>query len=306
MNVYYYTPEEAGLGADFAPGYFRLGGFDEVLFVDVADVFVLPTDIRHVTDKQILALPHLKGNEARHVFFSLSEFPDRPLPVTEALGFRTDHNERLARYNPNVMTWCWGVEDLSRYIAPPKEGFHFDVHAQMWASTPTSALTVQSCEGAGLRVHNSLNNFFYGTLETAEDERLPELRRTFLESMQRSRLVLVPRSRLRVNRYRFYEALSMGRVPVLIGDGVTLPFPDSPTWEQCMLRVWEHEAHNVGALLRYFLEHISDEELRVRGWAGRELWETCLKNEVWEEVWGECVAKQLNLKPVKREVFYVS
>lgn len=305
MNAYYYTPEEAGL-KKYAPGYFRLGeGWDTVLFPDAADAFVLPTDIRHVSDKQILRLPYLKGNEGRHVFFSLSEYPDRPLPVWDAIGFRTDHNPRLAVPNRNVMTWCWGVENLGGYVAPPAEGFEFDIHAQMWASTPLAEVTVGSCEAAGLRVHKSLNNFFYGTLESANDERLPALRRTFLETMNRSRLVLVPRSRPGVNRYRFFEALSMGRVPVLIGDDVGLPFPDNAAWETCCLRVFESEANYIGELLRHWLASISDEELIARGLVGRELWATCFRNELWENVWGGCVAQRLGLTPTAREVVYV-
>lgn len=293
MKAFYYSPAAVGR-SEFPPGYFRLAEWETTKDAAEADCFVLPTDIRHVSDRQIMQLPHLNRNEARHVFFSLSEFPERPLPVTDAIGFRTDQSQRLADINPNVMAWCWGVEDLARYVEPPVEGFAFDVHAQMWASTKLANLTTSSCVEAGLKVHNSLNDFFYGTLETAEDPRLPHLRSTFLESMHRSRLVLVPRSRPGVNRYRFFEAMSMGRVPVLIGDDVTLPFPENPVWEQCMLRVWEHEARNVGALLKYFLEHISDEELMERGRAGRAFWEQCMANNVWEIVWGTRVKEVLH------------
>lgn len=296
MKAFYYTPASVER-TEFAPGYFRLGGWETTQDPTEAECFVLPTDIRHVSDRQIMELPYLEGNESRHVFFSLSEFPDRPLPVAEAIGFRTDQSKLLTRFNPRVMTWCWGVEDLARYVAPPAEGFTFDIHAQMWASTPLAEVTTRSCVDAGLRVRKQLNPFFYGTLETAGDARLPELRKTFLESMHRSRLVLVPRSRPGVNRYRFFEAMSMGRIPVLVGDDVELPFPESSTWEDCMIRVHEWEARYIGELLRDWLASVSDEELMERGRAGRAFWEICFKNEAWEQVWGHRVANRLALLP---------
>lgn len=293
MNVFYYEPYHVEL-EKFAPGYFRLENFNVSLFPDVADCFVLPTDIRFISDAVLLNLPYLANNENRHVFFSLGENPHRALPIKNAISFRTDHNKLLCESNPNAMTQPWPVEDLKHYMTlPPDMDFQYDVHAQLWASTPMTNTAVEACQKAKLRVHDQRNAFFYGTLESANDPRLAYLRKSFLETMCLSRTVLVPRSRPGINRYRFYEALSMGRVPVLLCDDAVLPFPDHPLWEQCMLKIHEQDADLTGVYLKEFLASHSDADLIERGRLGRQLWAEFLAPDVWERVWGAYVTEYL-------------
>lgn len=292
MNAFYYRPQHVGM-REFPPGYFRLGGFDVTHNPHEADCLVLPTDIRHVNDAQILNLRYLKGNEDKHVFFSLSEFPTRALPL-DALAFRTDHNEGLlAQGNTRARVWAWGVDDLKFYMPLHDDGFRFDVHAQLWRSTPLTDVTVESCLRAGLVVHDQRNDFFYGTLETANDPRLAELRLCFLETMTLSRLVLVPRSRVAVNRYRFFEAMSMGRVPVLLCDGCLLPCADKIDYARCSIRIHDKDAHMTGEYLKEWLRTHSDEDILEMGAYGRAMWERWLAPARWEETWGELVKEAL-------------
>lgn len=294
-TVFYYPPSVIGL-SEYALGYFK---FDASIIAPTddpftADCFVLPTDIRHVTDAQILRLPYLKGNERRHVFFSLSEFPDRALPVN-ALAFRTDHNDRLRRMgNSNARAWGWASEDLARYVKLPDGGFQFDVHAQMWASTPMTDEAVESCKRAGLTVHDQRNDFFYGHLETAKDPRLADLRLTFLETMAASKLVLVPRSRPCVNRYRFFEALSMARIPVLFCDDCLLPSNDKIDYSKCAIWLPEREVTKTGEILKEWLETHTEKEIVGMGLYGRVAWERWLAPARWETIWSELVIEHLN------------
>lgn len=294
MKAFYYSPWHVGM-QEYPPGYFKLAGFEPTENAGEADCFVLPTDIRYVTDAQICALPYLCGNESRHVFFSLSEHPTRALPVN-ALAFRTDHNERLRdQSNTLARVIGWGVADLAQYLPFPEDGFDYDIHAQMWASTDLTHITVESCRRAGLVVHDQRQTFFYGTLETNNDPSLGELRTTFLETMQRSRLVLVPRSKVAVNRYRFFEAMSMGRVPVLLCEGVLLPCADKIDYTRCSIRINERDAPRVGTMLGTWLADHSDAELIEMGQYGREMWERWLNCARWEEIWGELVTESLHV-----------
>lgn len=294
LHAFYYPPSAVGL-SEFAPGYFK---FDPAVIAPTddparADVFVCATDIRHITDAQICALPYLRGNEARHVFFSLSENPKRALPIN-ALAFRTDHNQRLRDAgNTYARTWAWGVDDLSDYVKLPADGFAFDVHAQMWASTPLTDETVESCKRAGLTVHDRRNHFFYGTLETNKDERLAELRQTFLDTMRVSRLVLVPRSRAGVNRYRFFEAMSCGRVPVLFCDECLLPCADKIDYTRCSIKINERDAAWTGTILKEWLSSHTGHELIEMGLYGRVMWNRYLNSQRWESVWGELTVEHL-------------
>lgn len=291
LKAFYYEPRHVGL-SDFAPGYFKLGGFNVTDDPSTADCFILPTDIRHVSDTQILALPYLAGNEARHVFFSLSEFPTRALPV-DAPAFRTDHNKTLRGMNARARVWCWGVEDLHLYAGMPNGGFRFDVHAQLWASSPLTDAAVESCKRAGLKMHDRRNTFFYGMLESANDPRLAELRATFLETMSASRLVLVPRSRAAVNRYRFYEAMSMGRVPVLLCDDCLLCCDDKIDYVRCCLRIHERDVRMTGEYLKEWLRVHSDAQIEAMGAYGRAMWERYLNPKTWETTWAELEREHL-------------
>lgn len=301
ITAYYYPPSVLGL-SEYAPGYFK---FDPSIIAPTDDphaasCFVLPTDIRHATDAQIFALPYLRLNEARHVFFSLSEFPDRALPVN-ASAFRTDHNTCLRRAgNTYARAWGWASEDLEKYVPIPdgdvfsdSKGFRFDVHAQLWASSPMTDEAVESCKRAGLRVHDRRNREFYGHLETRNDPQLEPLRRTFLESMQASKLVLVPRSRPAVNRYRFFEAMSMGRVPVLLCDDCMLSCDDKIDYARCAIRIEEFRARDTGYILRDWLHDHTLAEIISMGAYGRAAWERYLNPQKWESVWAELTVEHL-------------
>lgn len=293
--AYYYAPADLGLG-EFPPGYMRLRGFDVTTDPASADCFVLPCDIRHVTDRQIRALRYLSPEtERRHVFYSNAEYPRRAFPLADAIVFRTDHNLGLARSgNSKVMTWAWAVDDLAAYVPLPEGGFEFDCHFQGWRSTPLVDTVCESVVRAGLAAHVQVHDFFYGTLESAQDPRLAELRRTFLESMQRSRLVLVPRSKPEgVVRWRFYEALSMGRVPVHFCDECVLPFEDRVDWSTCTIRIREGDAARTGSMLKEWLRTHEDEEIIAMGAHGRAIWETWLAPAVWEDVWGQVVRERV-------------
>lgn len=297
MKAFYYEPHHLGVDG-FPAGYFRLSAFETTQHPEQADCFVLPCDLRHVTNEQLRNLPYCVDNETRHVFFTLSEYPSRLLPY-DAIAIRTDFNNFLQLYNPRSQVWCWGVEDLANYTALPYQGFQYDVHAQLWASTPLTDVSIESCTRAGLKVHDVRNPSFYGTLESANDERLPALRRTFLESMTQSRLVLVPRTKVGVNRYRFFEAMSMARVPVLLCDPCLLPCSQHIDYEACSLRVREADAPYLGEYLKGWLASNGDEEIMARGNYGRAMWDRWLRNERWETTWSILVREKLEEQRVQ-------
>jgi len=87
----------------------------------------------------------------------------------------------------------------------------------------------------------------------------------FARVMARSRFVLCPRGNS-PSTYRLYEAMEMGRAPVIISDAFT-PF-EGPDWARFSLRVAESEVSSIPLILRAN-EALSDEMGRV----ARETWE---------------------------------
>ena len=90
--------------------------------------------------------------------------------------------------------------------------------------------------------------------------------------MKNSRTLLCPQSTQGVFPYRFYEAISAARIPILFCTGYNLPFQNEIDWDKFTVRFDAEQASNAGPLIKKFLENISDEELIERGKYGRQCW----------------------------------
>lgn len=298
---YRYTPAEVGL-KEFAPGHIRLTGFVETHNPREADCFTLPCDIRHVSNEQIVHLPYLAGNVARHVFFSISEHPKRVLPFDGAIVFRTDNCEMIARANPSTITWAWGTDDLIDYMPVPDGGLVYDVTFQGWRSTELTDRACESIQRAGLKAHIAISDRFHGHIETDATngvvgavELRDTLRASFLKAMQESRLSLCPRSKPEgVARWRLYEAMSAGRVSVHLCDGFVPPLPDRIDWSKCQLQIRERDVDRCGEIIAEWLAAHSDGELIERGAYARAMWARYFGSQKWEQTWAELVKERLS------------
>ncbi len=284
MKVFYYRPEHIGL-AQFPSGEMRLKGTQEV-GPDEADVFVLPPILHHFKKEQIYALPYLRGNELRHVFWNCGDDQQTwyDLPC---LFIRCDATKQIVAHDPNTVGWAWPVDDLYR----PPEPFEYDVVFQGWASTDLTNVVVESVRRAGLKAHLQTHDFFWGY--HSEDPAYAHYRTSFLDTLSRSRLSLVPRSIPGTLRYRFLESISMGRVPVLLCDGAVLPFSDEIDWAKCCIVIEERDAGNVGDILIDWLKQHSDETIRAMGNYGREMWDQWLNRDKWSNLFTYAVGKHL-------------
>lgn len=294
MKAYTYSALEVGL-SKLPPGTLRLGGFESTQDPKQADVFIVPCDIRHLTDAFIFSLPYLKGNEKRHALFCISDQPNRALGFP-AISFRADCNQSLMQKDPSTISWPWPVKDLKEWAHPPKGGFQYDVCFVGWNSTPLTQIACGSVSAQSrLKSRIQLNSEFYGTWETKrETEKLEHFRSLFLESMHYSRLSLCARSiAVGVVRYRFYEALSMGRIPVHINDGAWLPFQNQIDWDRCSLAIPESRADQTGEILADWINLHSDEEILARGLYGREMWDRWLNGAKWDDLFGWCAKERL-------------
>ena len=295
MRVYYYRPEEVGLTA-FPPGCITLlGSIVEVTENPAeADVFVVLPDITHVSNEQLQALPYLKGNERRHVFFSISENPRRTVGIP-AIIFRTDMNRHLLEAGETTtMTWPWGS---ANYYQPITE-FKYDVCFQGWQGmTDLVHRSCQSVSESGLTHHIQINEEFFGNYEArGEVDKVAELRRTYLESMAVSRLVLAPQSHASgVIRYKTFEAMSAGHIPVIIGDFSIPPLEDRIDYSKCLLRINEQDVDRAGEILKDWLSRHPDDEIIEMGKYGHAAWAEWLDDDLWNYTWARLVKEKLGL-----------
>jgi hypothetical protein len=318
-KVYYYTDEEVGTtwpgpDADFKLDDGRLKyeveqyprfvwyewpDFDVTDDPAQADVFVVRQRLIWLSVAQVFNLPYLKGNEARHVFFDLGTdaIPEafREWPDVPALFISATLDRRMLAGTPTAVSWPWPVDDLREFVPLPDGGFQYDVVFQGQTVQAGETAMLESVKRSGLEVFLRRNPGFYGTMEWGTKEK-QELRRGFLQTMAGARFSLCHRSNNRgVMRYRFYEAMSMGRVPVLLCDDCVLPFADQIDYDRCSLRLKECDAGGVGEFLKAWLAEHTDEELVRMGQYGRKMWVSWLKRECWGEIIEELVQERMGL-----------
>lgn len=108
-------------------------------------------------------------------------------------------------------------------------------------------------------------------------------RETFVKSLAESKMVLAARGG-GLSSYRFFEAMSAGRVPILLADDWELPCKDLIEWDKCILQIQEEHARRTGELLEHYLQRHSNRELSEMGMAAYAAWRSYLAPDVWPEM----------------------
>lgn len=95
-------------------------------------------------------------------------------------------------------------------------------------------------------VEDTSHTQFFDYSKARDEQRIQMQKQRFQEIMLRSKFVLCPRG-VGASSFRLQEALTVGRVPVIISDE-WVP-PAGPDWENCAIRVREVEVDTIPALL---------------------------------------------------------
>jgi len=316
-KVYYYTDQEVGIpwsGPDpdraawcKSQGiphprftWYAWPGFEETTDPKQADAYVVRHRLYELTDEMIKSLPYYRGDaQYRHVFFGLG--PDggakafRDLSHFPGIFFRACVNRNMLKSDPDIIAWPWPVRDVGEYTALPPGGFKYDVVFQGQLAGLT-APTISSIEQSDLRSHIVRVPGFFPAIRAADPERAAKLRATYIASMRASRIALCPNGNPRgAIRFRFYEAMSMGRVNLFIGDICVLPLSDKIAWQNCIIQIADRDAPNAGKFLESWLAQHSDNEIIAMGARAREAWVTWLKRENWGKVAGQLVRGRLGV-----------
>lgn len=299
MNAYSYPPQSLGL-SEWPSGELRLFGMNAVDDPGEADVFIVPGNLSlfrvgDTFERQSLdRLPYYRGNEDRHVFFDVSD------NFREAIGspsifIRCDVRMWMLKDDPNTIQVAWPVEDYAECLPVPNGGFLYDVSFHGWLSTTTRTVSSQSClDNPNLKCDMARYEDFTGYIyhEPEGIRRRAEFRR----SMQHSRVCLCPESIPGVLPYRFFEAMSAGRVPLLVSSDYVLPFAEEIPYKDFCFRVSRDDAAQAGVRLRQWLDAFLDERLIEMGQMARHYWERYLDCRKWPEIMGDAVRKQLTAR----------
>lgn len=89
-----------------------------------------------------------------------------------------------------------------------------------------------------------------------------EARRAYVESLQHNLFTLAPRGDGNYS-LRFYETLSLGRIPLLIDTDMVLPCEEEIDYDSFVLRIPWQETDRIHEHVTAFFERTSNEELRM-------------------------------------------
>ena len=278
LNTYYYT--EADCGIPLGCGGLRFDGVEErVQRPEDADLLLVPPTILYLQRNNLppQTLRHMEQWPEKHVFFDVCDSYDCVPGLERCIIIRCVVDDSIMKTNPRTLANPWPARDLTECL--DYSDIQFDVSFVGWNSGPLRRVAAESCKQQfGDRAFVTLNRMFFANYSEAEQR---DMEATFKNFMRRSRVILdAPsiyyRTRSDANSgfvtYRFYEAMSAGRVPAVCGKKPILPFADKIPWDDCYIHIPSDEAPLAG-------EHIAD-------WlAKHDAFDVGMQNRLYWEMW---------------------
>ena len=254
-----------------------------------ADFFLFPMDASFYSGDDFHRLPYFSGNELRHVFVHTGDTA-APLGIPSLIFRCSTHHDQF-KTDPGTFPWPYPVEDFGNEASIPAEGFSFDLCFHGFPNSIRAAAVAAA--KTALNVSFEFRPTFWGFIGETDAGKIQ--RAEMVSAMRKSRLALAPRGG-GMSSYRFYEALTMARVPVLIADGHVLPFGHVIPWDDIIVRIAQRDLARTGSILRAFLDSHGDRELIERGRALRAAWGKYLDRRRWPVIMAEQIGNWLEVK----------
>lgn len=280
-------------------GRFRLHNTEEVANPKDADVVVFSMPMRDCTppvlDPHVFSkiVDDLGVDQRRIALFDCSDDTWNSIHTDKinCMFIRCNMRPWWVQQMPNGIPWFWPVENYQECVDLPDGGFKYDVSARMWLSTYERRSSCESLKDGLVKADMECYTDFTGYIYYQEEG--IRRRKEFRRSMKESRLALCPQSIKHVFPYRFYEAMSAGRMAVLICDGAQFPFANKIDYDKCMLRISDGNAPAASSIIREFLNKTSDAELIERGKYARSMWEQWLNRDKQEALFAMAIEEKL-------------
>lgn len=301
MKQFVYKSAAAGL-ASWPSGELRLEGIPVTENPQDADVFVVPGSLSAFKDglSVLDRLPHIAGRDDRLVCFDVSDNFVKALNRPWII-LRCDARSWMLKDDPNTVQIGWPVEDYAECVALPPEGFKWDISFQGWLSSDARIDSSNACKNnPELKCDIEQYSDFTGYLhDRATNQWNPEgirRRAEFRRSMRESRVALCPESIPGVFPYRFFEAMSAGRVPLLVGSEFVFPFEQEISYSDFVLTCPRAEAASADKIVQGFVRSYSDGEIAEMGKLARQAWEAWLDSRNWPRLHAHAVKQQLEAR----------
>ena len=301
MKVYTYKLEDTGCASESG---LRLPGMEATQNPAEADVFLVPAPMFLMNpngdESKLLSLPHIKQYDPtgrRHVLLDISDYDPEHPSLPDLMTIRGNCKGWHKRKYKNTIAWPWPVESLPQCIEPPKDGFTHSVGFYGWRTSSNVRESSLASAQKVLGEKASITTFteFYGYIERDNPELAKVRRAAFLDNVRSCLLQMTPCSIHGVFPYRFYEAMSAARVPILFCSDYTLPWQNHIDWDACTIRFDAVEdPPKAGELIQGVLDKYTPAQLIEMGKRGRAYWEKYLNRDKFSELFTLAVTENLN------------
>lgn len=309
MRVFHYDAAACGV----KDGGIRLKGGEPTDDPLAADVFVVPCNYFELGSTEAQkdarlreAFPYVEAFPTRHIVADLIEHV--PPPMLPGLVYcRAALTPATLEAYPSAVAMPWWVgrgmfgDDLGQRLDAAADSFDWthDVAFVGWR-TPggrqrqiCDAVVASAKQAFQERAFLATFDDFHGHRDQDDETRRRE--QVFTDAMARAPLQLAPASAPGVLRYRVFEALRAGRLPVIIDDVVVLPDAERVDWDRVAIHVPTNDAWNLGEILRPHLADVATLHARCR--EARTAWLRCFngahagqqfaeiaRTQIWEKV----------------------
>lgn len=301
MKQFIYPPES--IGRDSWPsGELRLDGFEQTTDPDSADIFVSPGALLNFQNPNDLdRFPYIEGREKRHVFFDVSDW-QTIYNRKNCILLRCNLTTSMLAAHPNSLSIAWPVESFSECVDVPDGGHKWDVSFHGWLSGNwdaglginhyTRTISSNACMNSAdiksdIAQYADFTGYIYDQPEGIR--RRAEFRR----SMKESRIALCPESIPGHFPYRFFEAMSAGRVPLLVASDVVFPFADLIPYQDFIIHCPRHQADHAAQIVAEFVACHTDGQIVAMGKMARHYWEKYLDSRKWPSLFSFAVKRKL-------------
>lgn len=286
LRVYKVTPDDlrksgwTGSKKDLDESL-RFENVDYVKSPVEANVISIPLPVRPETLPEKLLMDiikYLNQPEWKFTAFDCSDFEAMYEKVPLWMPIRSNLKSWMKRQNPRSISWAWPVEDLKHLADVPKEGFKYPLGFQGWVWHNVRVHSTNSCMNTFGRAFDcSTYQDFYGYIEgTPEGIRR---KAEFQRSLRECKLQLAPCQIHEVFPYRFFEAMSAARVPILFCTGYNLPWEQRIPWDEITVRFSADDSLNAGPLIKQWLDNHTDSEIIEMGKKARHYWDRYLNRD---------------------------
>jgi tetratricopeptide (TPR) repeat protein len=217
----------------------------------------------------ISELPCYHTAPERHIFWSSH---DNPIAPDEKAIFCKASASLLDR--GRIITVPYVVEDLVAFarFTPEQICWHTCFVGYPGSSLIRERMLLSIAGSSSISSQLDIAPKFHSHLDAATKEKR---RQIYLETMTKSLTVLCPRGD-GMSSIRFFEALSIGRIPVLISDWCALPFDYLISYDRFVIRIAECDVEKSGELISAWISDKSPEDLLERCREARKAWEQWL------------------------------